>query len=64
MDGYGMRVDGGVQFDPALVDILFQEFLDTDYLELFERFRKPIFEPGPGCKVCVPSFREQNGFTL
>jgi hypothetical protein len=64
MDGDGMGVDGGVQFDPALVNIFLQEFLDTDHLELFERFRKPIFEPGPGCKVCVPSFREQDGFHL
>jgi hypothetical protein len=64
VNGDGVVIDGGVQLDPALVDVLFQELLDADNLKLFKRFRKPIFEPGPGCKVCVPSFREQNGFAF
>ena len=64
MHGDGMGVDRGIQLNSALVDILFQQFLNTNHLEFIERLRKPIFEPGPGCKVCVPSFREQDGFTL
>jgi hypothetical protein len=64
VDGDGVVVDGRIQLDPALVDILFEEFLDGDYFELSESFRKPIFEPDPGCIVCVPSFGEQNGFAF
>jgi hypothetical protein len=60
----GVVVEGRIELDSALEDILLQELLDADHLELFKRFGKPIFEPGPGCKVCVPSFREQNGFAL
>ncbi len=56
VDGDGVMVDGGVKLDPTLVDVFLQELLNADYLELFESFRKPIFEPDPGCIVGMPSF--------
>ena len=37
---------------------------DADYLEFVVNFRKPIFEPEPGCIVGVPSFGVQDGFGL
>jgi hypothetical protein len=54
--GDGVVVDGRIELDPALVDILFKELLDRDNVELSESFRKPICEPDPGRIVGVPSF--------
>jgi hypothetical protein len=57
VDGDGVVVDGGIQLDAPLIDVFLQELLDADTLEFIEDFGEPIFEPGPGCKVGMPSFR-------
>jgi len=59
--GDELGTPSAVDADTALADVIHEQIEHRDETELFQRFRKVGFEPGPGCEVGVPSLRPHQG---
>jgi hypothetical protein len=48
-------MDTFIQLDSAFMDVFEQKIEYGIDFELFENFRKPSVQPGPGCKIGMAS---------
>ena len=54
-----LRVDGGIELYPALLDVIDQEIENSADLKIFECLRVPSVQPEPGCEIGMASLGEE-----